>query len=56
MTEQNKDASRGSNVSKSLEQARIKNKGYGTLQGISKKDSRINLLPRDFHVYSKAKK
>ena len=51
---QNLDKQRGQSVAQRLEEARMENRGYGTVTGLSKK-AEINLLPKDFHVYSKAK-
>lgn len=51
---QNLDNQRGTSVAKRLEEARLDNRGYGTVVGLSKKET-VNLLPREFHVYSRAK-
>ena len=51
---QNLDKQRAQSVAQRLEEARMENRGYGTVTGLSKK-AEINLLPKDFHVYSKAK-
>lgn len=50
---QNLDSQRGKSVSQHLEVVRTENRNYGTLTGISKIEA--NLLPKLFHVYSKAK-
>lgn len=43
---------RGQSVSRSIEKKRLEQSTYGTLTGVTKKE--IPLLPRQFHVYSKA--
>lgn len=43
---------RGQSVSRALEKRRLEEPTYGTLTGVTKKE--IPLLPRQFHVYSKA--
>ena len=50
---QNLDSQRANSVSQRLEKARMENRGYGTVTGLSKTEP--NLLPKLFHVYSKAK-
>lgn len=40
-------------VTEKLETARMENRDYGTLKGISSKD-RVSLLPKKFHIYQKA--
>lgn len=50
---QNLDSKRGQSVAQRLEEARMENKNHGTVTGLSKKEP--NLLPKLFHVYSKAK-
>lgn len=43
---------RGQSVSRALEKRRLQEPTYGTVTGLTKKD--IPLLPKNFHVYSKA--
>ena len=50
---QNLDRQRGDTVAKHLEQARLKDPAHDTKTGI-KLNERDHLLPRHFHVYSKA--
>ena len=50
---QNLDKQRAMSVSMRVEEVRMDNREYGKLTGISKNE-RENLLPRQFHVYSKA--
>lgn len=50
---QNLDKQRGTAVSMQVEKERLSNENYGKLTGISKTE-RMNLLPKQFHVYSKA--
>ena len=52
-TNQNLDKQRGIAVSMRVEEVRLDNRSYGKVTGISKNE-RENLLPRKFHVYSKA--
>ena len=49
---QNLDKQRAQSVAKRLEENRMEKPTYGTLTGISNKP--VNLLPKVFHVYSKA--
>ena len=48
---QNLDKQRAQSVAQRLEEARLENRGYGTVTGLSKKE--VNLLPKLFHVYSR---
>lgn len=50
---QNLDKQRSTAVSMQVEKERLANENYGKLTGISKSE-RVNLLPKQFHVYSKA--
>ena len=50
---QNLDKQRATAVSIQVEKERMANRDYGKLTGISKTE-RMNLLPKQFHVYSKA--
>lgn len=43
---------RGQAVSRSIEKRRLEDSTYGTVTGVTKKE--IPLLPKHFHVYSKA--
>jgi len=50
---QNLDNQRGQSVAKRLEEARMDNRGYGTIVGMGKET--LNLLPREFHVFTRAR-
>ena len=50
---QNLDKQRGTAVSMHVEEIRMDNREYGKMAGISKTE-RVSLLPKLFHVYSKA--
>ena len=50
---QNLDKQRAQSVAQRLEEARLDNRGYGTIAGLSAKE--VSLLPKVFHVYTKAK-
>ena len=50
---QNLDKQRGTAVSMHVEGVRLENRDYGKVVGISKNE-RVSLLPKNFHVYSKA--
>ena len=50
---QNMDKQRGDTVAKNLEQARLKDPAHDLKTGL-KISERDFLLPRDFHVFSKA--
>ena len=50
---QNLDKQRGNTVAKYLEKARLEDAAYDMKTGL-KLSERDHLLPRDFHVYSKA--
>ena len=51
---QNLDRQRATSVSIKVEEVRLeKNREYGKMAGISKTE-RVSLLPKNFHVYSKA--
>lgn len=50
---QNLDKQRGVAVSMHVEEIRLDKRDYGKLVGISKTE-RVSLLPKHFHVYSKA--
>ena len=50
---QNLDKQRGTAVSMHVEEVRMEHRDYGKVVGISKTE-RMNLLPKHFHVYSKA--
>ena len=50
---QNLDKQRGTSVSTHVEEIRMDKRDYGKMSGISKTE-RVSLLPKQFHVYSKA--
>ena len=50
---QNLDKQRGDTVTKNLEKARLKNPAHDLKIGLTLNE-RISLLPRQFHVFSKA--
>lgn len=50
---QNLDKQRGVAVSMHVEDIRMDRRDYGKMAGISKEE-RVSLLPKHFHVYSKA--
>lgn len=50
---QNMDRQRGTSVSINVEKIRMEKREYGKMAGISKAE-RESLLPKHFHVYSKA--
>ena len=50
---QNLDKQRGTSVSMHVEEVRMEHREYGKMVGISKNE-RVSLLPKLFHVYSKA--
>lgn len=50
---QNLDKQRGTSVSMHVEEIRMDKRDYGKMSGITKEE-RVSLLPKHFHVYSKA--
>lgn len=50
---QNLDKQRSTSVSMRVEEVRMEHRDYGKMVGITKEE-RVSLLPKHFHVYSKA--